>query len=210
MGTIAAVRVGGRKSRLNVFVDGSFSFTIDGEVAARAGLQVGHQLSADRMKELVQGSLFQDCIDAALRYLSYRPRSEAEVRRRLYRHGCGEYVVDKTITELKGRRLIDDVVFAQFWKDNRLSFSPRSGRMIKLELMQKGIAGETADEAIGDVDDETSAYEAGQKKARALAALDYGEFYHRLSNYLRRRGFSYEVIDSVVTRLWRERQAPSA
>jgi len=209
MGRITSLRMGRGKKRVNIFVDGSFSFAIDREVATRAGLHVGHDLSADQIKELTEASLFQNCFDAVLSYLSYRPRSEAEVRRRLHRHGFGADIVDETITELKERRLIDDVAFAQFWKDNRLSFSPRSRRLIKLELTQKGVAAETADEVIGDVDDEISAYEAARKKARVLATSDYGEFRHRLSDYLRRRGFSYEVISHVVARLWRAQQTTS-
>lgn len=209
MGRITALRMGGGKKRVNVFVDGSFSFAIDGEVAGRVGLEVGQHLSADQIEELTQTSLFQNCLDAALRYLSYRPRSDAEVRQRLRRHGFADDVVSRTITELEQRKLIDDVAFAHFWIDNRLSFSPRSRRLIKLELRQKGVAYQTADEVTGDLDDEVSAYEAALKKARVLAALDYGEFRRRLSGYLRRRGFSYEVVSTVVARLWREQQTTS-
>ncbi len=209
MGRITALRMGGGKKRVNVFIEGSFSFGIDGEVAGRAGLQVGQHLSADQIEELTQTSLFQKCLDAALRYLSYRPRSDAEVRQRLRRHGFADDVVSRTITELEQRKLIDDVAFAQFWTDNRLSFSPRSRRLIKLELRQKGVAHETADEVTGHLDDEVSAYEAALKKARVLAALDYGEFRRRLSAYLRRRGFSYEVASTVVARLWHEQQTTS-
>lgn len=209
MGRITALRVGGSKKRVSVFVDGSFSFAIDKEVAARAGLQVGQHLSGGQIEELTQADLFQGCFGAALRYLSYRPRSESEVRQRLYRHGFGDDVVSKAIIELKGRKLIDDVAFAQYWKDNRLSFSPRSRRLMKLELRQKGIAMETADEVTGDLNDEINAYEAGLKKARVLTTLDYGEFRRRLSGYLRRRGFTYEVISYVVARLWHEQQAAS-
>ena len=99
MGRITALRMGGGKKRVNVFVDGSFSFAIDGEVAGRAGLQVGQHLSADQIEELTQTSLFQRCLDAALRYLSYRPRSNAEVRQRLRRHGFADDVVSRTINE---------------------------------------------------------------------------------------------------------------
>jgi len=201
--------MGGSKRRVNVFVDGSFSFAIDGEVAQRAGLQVGQHLSAHQTEELTQTSLFQNCMDAALDYLSYRPRSDAEVRQRLRKRGFREDVVNGTMVELRERKLIDDVAFAQFWTDNRLSFSPRSRRLIKLELRQKGVAGETADEVTEDLDDEVSAYEAALKKARVLAVPDYGEFFRRLSGYLRRRGFSYEVVGTVVARLWHEQQTTS-
>jgi regulatory protein len=209
MGMITTLKMDGKGKRVSVFVDGSFSFSIDREVVAGANLEVGKHLSADQIEGLIGADLSHRCFGAALYYLSYRPRSEAEVRQRLRRRGFGDDVVDKVIVELKERELIDDVAFAQYWKDNRQSFRPRSRQLLKLELRQKGIAAEMADKVVGDLSDEISAYEAGLKKARALAALDYGEFSRRLSSYLRRRGFGYGVTSSAVARLWQEQKTTS-
>ena len=209
MGRITALHMDGKKKRVSVFVDGAFSFDIDRVVAGRVGLQAGQCLSVDRIEELTQADISHSCFEAALHYLSYRPRSEAEVRRRLYRGGFSDDVVSKVIAGLKERKLIEDVVFAQFWKDNRQAFSPRSRQLIELELRQKGVAAETAGEITGGLDDGASAYEAGLKKSRVSANLDYDEFRRRLSGHLRRRGFSYEVISQVVTRLWQEQQTAS-
>jgi regulatory protein len=142
-----------------------------------------------------------------LHYLGYRPRSEAEVRKRLRRRGFNDEVVDKVIIGLKERQLIDDVAFAQYWRDNRLSFRPRSRRLIKLELRRKGVSAETANEVLADLDDESAAYEAGLKKTRVLSGLEYPEFRRYLSDHLRRRGFDYGAIDSAVARLWQELQS---
>ena len=209
MGRITALRVDSSKKRVKVFVDGFSAFVIDEEVAVRADLRVDQYLSTAQIEELTQASLFQNCFDAALRYLSYRPRSEAEVRQRLHRRGFGNEVADRVMIELRRRGLVDDIAFARFWKDNRLLFSPRSRQLMKMELIQKGIATEITGEIIEDLDDEISAYEAGLKKARVLGALGYDEFCRRLSGYLRRRGFSYEVIDHVSARLWQEQQTSS-
>jgi regulatory protein len=209
VGRITALQVSRSNKRVNVFIDGSFSFALDVEVVAKEGLQVGRHLSAEQVEKLKQADLLQNCSKAALHYLGYRPRSETEVRQRLHRRGFDGDVVDKVITGFKERKLIDDVAFARYWRDNRLSFKPRSRRLIKLELRQKGVAAETASEAVKDLDDEVMAYEAGLKKARVLASLDYTEFRRRLSGYLQRRGFNYEIINSVVVRLWQERQIGS-
>jgi len=101
------------------------------------------------------------------------------------------------------------LAFAQYWRDNRLSFNQRSQRLIKLELRQKGVTAETANEVLENLNDEIAAYEVGLKKMRFLANLDYSEFHRRLSGYLQRRGFDYGTIKSVVVRLWQERQSGS-
>jgi regulatory protein len=209
VGMITALRMNDRKKQVSIFIDGSFSFSISDEVAIKAGLEVAQHLSAEQIEELKKADLSHNCFGAALNYLGYRPRSEAEVRQRLHRRGFNDEVVDKVIIGLKERRLIDDVAFAQYWRDNRLSFRPRSRRLIKLELRQKGVAAETANKVLEGLDDETAAYEAGLKKARVLPGLDYREFHRHMSDYLRRRGFDYENISSAVTRLWQERQSDS-
>jgi len=199
-----------RQGHVKVFIDGFFSFVISKQDAVRYGLKVGHALSDDKIAELRHSAELQDCLDAALHFLNYRPRSEAEVRLRLRRRGFAGDVAEETIVELKRRKLIDDAAFAQFWTEDRLAFKPRSKEMIKLELRQKGVASHIAEGATADLNDEASAYEAVAKRAQRMSSLDYEEFCWRLSGYLRRRGFSYEVIGRVVKRLWQESYSHSS
>jgi regulatory protein len=147
----------------------------------------------------------QDCLDAAYRYLSYRPRSEAEIRHQLHRRGFANEMAEKAIARLKEQNLSDDFAFAQFWKHNRLSFRPKSKRLIKKELRDKKVAPEIIEQVTEDIDDEEIAYKLGSSRLPALAHLDYPDFYRRLSSYLTYRGFSYQVIRGTAARLWREK-----
>ncbi|MFO7772600.1 MAG: regulatory protein RecX [Dehalococcoidia bacterium] len=146
-----------------------------------------------------------DCLNAAYYYLGYRPRSEGEIRHWLHRRGFAEEVVEEAITKLREQNLSDDFAFAQFWKDNRLSFRPKSKRMIEKELRQKKVAAEIVEQVTEDMDDEEIAYKLGCGRMSALAHLDYADFYRRLSGYLAYRGFSYPVIRDTAARLWREK-----
>jgi regulatory protein len=155
---------------------------------------------------LANSSSLQDCLDAAYRYLSYRPRSEAEIRHWLHRRGFANEVAGKTIAKLREQNLSDDFAFAQFWKDNRLSFRPKSKRLIKKELRDKKVAAEIVEQVTKDIDDEQIAYKLGSGRMHALAHLDYPNFYRRLSSYLAYRGFGYEVIKRTAALLWREKE----
>jgi len=148
----------------------------------------------------------QRCLDSAYRYLSYRPRSEAEIRQCLKRHSFDSEVVEKTIAKLKEQNLIDDAAFAQFWKSNRLSFKPRSKRLIIKELKDKKIAPEVIEQVTQDIDDEANAYKLGSSRMHTLGELNYLDFYRRLSSYLSYRGFSYAVIRQILSRLWEEKK----
>jgi len=146
----------------------------------------------------------QRCLHAALRYLSFRPRSEAELRFRLSRRGFDGETIAHVLTKLKEQHLVDDVAFAQFWRDNRQAFSPRSRRLIEQELSSKGVAAETIAEVTARLDDELQAYEAAQRKLRHAKALAYPDFCRKLGAFLRRRGFNYETIRHTIDRAWKE------
>ena len=155
---------------------------------------------------MADSNSLQDCLNAAYHYLSYRPRSEGEMRDWLRRRGFDKGVVEQAIIELREQNLSDDFSFARFWRDNRLSFRPKSKRLIGKELRDKKVATEIVEQVIEDIDDEATAYELGRSRMSALARLDYPGFYRRLSGYLAYRGFSYQVIRDTATRLWREKE----
>ena len=151
-------------------------------------------------------SPLQDCLDAAYYYLSYRPRSEGEIRQWLRKRGFTDEVTEAAIAKLREQNLTDDLAFAQFWKDNRLSFRPKSRRSIEKELRVKKVASEIIEQVTNDIDDDQIAYKLGSSRLPSLAHLDYPNFRRRLSSYLAYRGFGYEVIRDTVARLWREKQ----
>jgi len=148
----------------------------------------------------------QDCLNAAYHCLSYRPRSEGEIRQWLHRRGFANEVAEKAIVKLRDQNLTDDFAFAQFWKENRLSFRPKSKRLIKKELRDKKVAAEIIEQVTEDIDDEAIAYKLGSSRLSVLAHLDYPDFYRRLSSYLAYRGFSYEIIKHTAALVWQERE----
>ena len=205
MPKITALRIGrGQGKRVNVFLDGNFAFSLEAEVVVKEGLRVGQELSTAEIEALARANLFHRCLNAAVHYLSYRPRSEFEIRERLCRHGFDGDSVEAVLARLKEQGLVDDMAFAQFWKDNRQSFSPRSQWLTKLELKRKGVASDIIDQVVAKVDNDDSAYRAGLSKAPSLPLSDYQGFRRRLGGYLKRRGFGYGTIEHTVEQIWQE------
>ncbi len=205
MAKITALRTaGGRRQRVRIYLDGRFAFSISAGTAARAGLRQDQTLDQDRVDSLLGKDRYTRCLDAATRYLAYRPRSLAELQSRLTRRGFDEETQQSVLARLKEQGLVDDAVFARYWADNRESFSPRSQRLTRLELQKKGVASEVVDSIVGSIDDAESAYRAASTRLNSLRRLDETVFRRRLGDYLKRRGFGYEVVASTVNRLWRE------
>ncbi len=203
---ITAIRAGrGRSKRVNVFLDGKFAFSLEAEVTLRENLQVDQELSAGQIEALARSDHFHRCLNAAVHYLSYRPRSESEMRKRLQQRGFDGENVEAVIARLREQGLVNDMAFAQFWKENRQSFRPHSRWLIRHELRQKGVADDIIYRVIDDIDDADNAYRAASSRARTLPLSDYQGFRRRLGAHLKRRGFGYEVINQTVGRIWQER-----
>jgi regulatory protein len=204
MSKVTAISVGkGRKKRVKVFLDDRTAFSLETEVVIEEGLQAGRELSASQIEALARSDRFHRCLNAAIHYLGYRPRSEFEVRERLRRRGFDDSI-ELVIAKLKERGLVNDMDFARFWKENRDSFSPRSQWLTRLELRQKGIADDIINQVVDAIDNDDSAYRAALGKARSLPRSDCQSFRHRLEEYLKRRGFSYGLINHTIERLCQE------
>jgi regulatory protein len=194
----------GREKRIEVFLDGKPALNLLAEVASQERLKVGQELNEICLETLAFMDRFQRCFNAAVRYLSYRPRSEAEIRQRLQRHGFDDACIEKVIVKLSEQGLVDDTAFARFWIDNRGTFRPRSRRMTKLELRRKGLNLDIINQAINDIDDKESAYRAALSRIHHLLPSDYPAYRRRLGQYLGRRGFNYDVINETVQKVWKE------
>ena len=144
----------------------------------------------------------------ALNLISYRQRTERELRDRLAER-FEQDVVDRAVDYLKEQGLVDDGAFARAWSDSRTRNSPRSARALVRELTSKGIARPVADEAVLYLDDEETARVVAAKFARRLVGNDYEQFHRRLWQHLQRRGYSGSVARKAVTELWQEHEAAS-
>jgi regulatory protein len=191
--------------RSSIFLDGRFAFSLDNAVILKEKLQVGQTLSEEEIERLAGADRFERCLNAALLFLGYRPRSEAEIRTRLEKRGYTGGEIERVIERLKNLKLVNDAAFAEYWKENRNNFKPRGQRMLKLELRHKGLDPGTISEAVEGIDELENARRAAEAKARSLPATDYLLFRQKLGGYLQRRGFDYGVISKIVKLVWEER-----
>ena len=136
----------------------------------------------------------------ALRLLSRRPRTEAELRRRLAERFTAA-AVDAAIGELRSRKLIDDVAFARDWRAQRERRHPKSAGAITRELEQLGVEQPVIEAAMAGFDAADNAYRAARKYARRQANSDLAAFERRLWGFLQRRGFTGETNRQTIQRL---------
>lgn len=204
MPTITAIKAQRKNAqRVSIFLDGEFAFGLTRIVAG--WLQVGQILDEEKIARLKAEDELEMAYLRAVNFLSYRPRSTAEVRQNLRKYKVPALLIEPTIERLVEKNFLNDLEFAKFWVENRNAFRPRGGRALKIELRQKGISDEIIEEVLEAlVDEESLAYQAGLKRAKKLARYDWQDFRKKLGAFLARRGFSYAVISPLLPRLWDE------
>lgn len=195
----------GRNKRVAIYFTGERRpLRVEVDTMLKSELKVGRELTEDELSGLARLDLFYRTQNAALNLLSYRSRSESEVRSRLTRRGFTGDQIDAVLSKLREQGLIDDTAFAGLWAENRRELSPRSRFLTRLELKRKGVPNEAIDVAVANLDDSENAYRAGLAHARRLALTDKNIFKKRLGDFLRRRGFDYGVVNGTVERVWVE------
>lgn len=190
--------------RVNLFLDGRFAFSISGDLVSSEGLKCDKVLTDDEIASLSSSDQYHRCLEAALNFLSYRPRSVSELRIKLQKRGFAKETQEKVMESLAAKKILDDVEFARFWTDNRESFSPRSKRLTRIELQKKGVPKEAIEQAVGAIDETDSAYRAAASRVRSLHWSDRDQFRRRLGGYLQRRGFAYSVVETTLEKMWKE------
>lgn len=204
MPTITKIKPQKRKDRVNIYLDGKFAFGLDLEAAVKEKLKVGKELREEEVEELIRKNEFGKLMDKALRFLEVRPRSEREVRTRLqkklkvkdlkFKSGLVEEVVGK----LRKMGHLGDRKFAAWWVEQRVRFRPRGKLMLKKELYQKGVKREIIEEVLEEVDEKALGIKLVKKKLSRLSGLKQEEKRKKLEGYLRRRGFSFEIMAEVI------------
>lgn len=196
-------------NRVNVFLDGEFAFGLSRIVAG--WLEVGQELDDEKIISLQAEDEQELAYQRAAKLIGHRVRSEDEIRRNLDKHQVSPKVIEGVIRRLRRIGLIDDMNFAESWIENRNEFRPRSHRMLTYELRQKGIADEVIVEILDStLPDEALALKAAKKNARKYKDLEWHDFRKKLSGFLARRGFSYNIISPIVDQVWTELESQSS
>jgi regulatory protein len=189
-----------RPERVNVYLDGSFAFSLALPVAAT--LRPGQALDAAGIAQLQGEDAYRQALDRALGYLGRRPRS----RRELERYLAGKEVVAPTAARVLARLeelgLVDDAQFAAWWVDNRLRHRPRGAQALRHELSAHGVDRPAQDEAVRGVDEAELARTLALAQARRYRGLPRDVFQRRLGGLLTRRGFGYAVVRMAVAAAW--------
>lgn len=177
-------------NRVNVFVDNKFAVGISTNDVIKLGIFNNQEINQEELNKIIAQSDFGKALNFAINFLSFRPRSEYEVRQRLKRKDPGA-AQDDVIKKLKEMGLIDDEKFAAWWADQRATFRPKGQRAINMELARKGVKVKVK------LENET---ELAMKAIKKKLPMEREKIYR----YLSTRGFSYDTINNVIEKVFKK------
>lgn len=190
-------------ARMNIHIDGKFAFGLHADVVLNHQLTIGMKLSAAQIETLLAEDEVKKAITAALNLIAFRPRASGELHRKLREKGYPEEAAESAVNRMRDLGYLNDATFASRWIENRQEHRPRSRRMLTQELRQKGIDADTIGDALDEteIDEFGDALELARKKAESMQALDPPTRQRRLSGFLSRRGYGFDVIRKVLEEL---------
>jgi regulatory protein len=154
---------------------------------------------------------FEKFYKASINFLSFRQRSELEMREYLRRKTkdlrpkIDEKIIERIIDSLKRDKFINDEEFARMWIQSRTSFKPRAWRVIKLELKMKGINEELIQNYELGIknqgQDKESAVKLAEKKLRLIHDTDKYKIREKLGRFLASKGFNWDTIKEAIEKV---------
>ncbi len=153
-------------------------------------------------------SEFEKGKQIAYRFLSYRPRSKKEVERKLNEKKISEENISNIISLLERNNYLNDREFTLNWVKYRMENRPGGRRSLEYELREKGIDSEIIKESLdevytGEFDEYEVAVRLAEKKISSLKkGIEDNVIKRRLFSYLQRKGFSFSLIERVMSNLF--------
>jgi len=137
----------------------------------------------------------------ALTLLDYRERSQWEIKERMYQKGYTSKIIQQVIDYLKKHDFLNDRRFSEGWASSIIK-KGFARKRVYYELRKKGISEDLIEEVVeklfSKIDETEMALRVVQKRCKIPKD---GRDFHRISGFLRRRGYSFSIINTVIEQL---------
>lgn len=150
---------------------------------------------------------YERLLGSTIRLVSFRPRSEREIREYCTRtlkkhHTTAPILIERVIVRLAELGYVDDNKFVEWWISQRSAFKPKGRRAIEIELRAKGVSKQCIDGYFSgrnqSGDERDMAKKAISRKLVIWQHVPLDLQRKKLFGFLSRRGFDADVIASVV------------
>lgn len=187
-----------------IYLDDESFVVIPLELIDNLGLRVGLEIRAEIIEKLITADEAMRAKKYALDLLRDDIYSKSQMTKQLERKGISEENIDIIIKELIVSGHIRDQQYAEKWVQRRLKSNPRGRKLLKQELVDKGVDKETAEQVLSGVKTEVEeklAIQIAKKQVKMYRKLPNDTAKRRLHGFLGRRGFESDIIIRVINQV---------
>ena len=191
------------RGRVTIYVDGVAFLKLKKKEFDELPLETGEDLDEEEYLNRLCARQFKPAYEAALNLLTARDMTAHDLMSALRRRGYQQPVAESVCQRLTENRLIDDSRYAQRYVELRQD-SAVGRYAMKRKLRAKGIDDDTAEEALGVLDDESqlaTAKELARKLLRRYAGEEPYARKSKISQAIARRGYSWEIVREAIESL---------
>lgn len=176
------------------------------DVIMKYNITKGQELSETILIDALSEQQLKDTKLAAYNYVSYKPRSEFEVRQRLERKEFSSDSIDKAIEFLYEFNFLNDEEFANMFVKNFIKKTPSGEFKLKQELLKRGISEDFINKSIAEYYPSNKALEmaeeAAKKHLKKVSHKPKVKQKKLISDFLARRGFDWDVVNKCIDKMF--------
>ena len=187
---------------IRIFINNTYAFSMPEEEFLRMHLYERKELSEDEICNIREEINVRLAKQRSIRLLTFRDRSECELKENLKKQGFDNDVADEAVLQLKAMGYVNDRLYAHKFISDRLKLKPKSKKALFYELQKKGIDTNLINEVLEDfeLDESLFAFRIAKKKYGKYNAND-PQIQRKIVSYLFHRGFTYDIISDVLKQM---------
>ncbi|RQW22024.1 recombination regulator RecX [Bacillus sp. C1-1] len=195
------------KQRYNIYVLDRqierYSFSVDEDILINYNLRKGMELDEAAMKEIAEADEAKKTFHLAVHYLSFRMRSEKEMKEYLVKKEREESHISQAIQRLNSEGLIDDLAFSHAFVRSKVNQGFIGPTKLKQQLYEKGVAEKHIESALSEYDVEweinrLQRWKDKQDRKSGIVKDSKQQQLKKWQTQLMTKGFSYEAISQLM------------
>ncbi|MBM7642027.1 recombination regulator RecX [Streptococcus loxodontisalivarius] len=192
-----------KKKRLYLLeIDETEKLYVTEDTIVRYFLSKGMTLDDKTLEEIKNFAQYSHGKNLALYYISFKQRTEKEVKDYLFQHEIEARIIYKVLDNLREDKWLDDQKYAESFINQNLSTGDKGPHVLSQKLLEKGISKEIITQVLGDNDFENLLEKQAKKLLKKYShKLPARALKDKVAQSLQNKGFHYTDIQGYLNQL---------
>lgn len=192
------------ENRFSIFINDKFAFGLDASICSKHKLEADMEIDEEFIETILKAEENSKAINYAIYLLSKKDRTKKEITDKLKDKGYDDEITNNVLDKLLEYNYINDEIYCKKYINDKSKFSKYGINKIKAKLYAKGVDKEIISKEIIKIDNNLeieNALSLAQKKLNSIKDTDQYKIKAKLSNHLIAKGYSYDTVKAVFSKL---------